>query len=90
MALVEKAAQEICRRGMQTPAIIALEMHKPLAGILAQTSIITAPMIVPFVGFDRFNDYSRLLSKRENIELLLVKIEELCRTDAEVTPAAKG
>lgn len=80
-ALVEKAAQEIHRRGLITPAIMTLEMHKPLAGFIGHASIAAAPFLMPFVGFDFFNNYSRLLSRRENVEKLLRALEGLAAED---------
>ena len=76
-ALVQKAATEIVRRKMQTPAILFLEMNKPLANVGANSALVLAPFAVPFFGFDFVNDYSRLFSKRENVELLLQRIEQL-------------
>jgi len=78
-ALVAKAANEIIRRKMQTPAILFLEMNKPLANVGANAALMFAPFAVPFFGFDLVNDYSRLFSKRENVEKLLLKIEELSK-----------
>ena len=75
-ALIERAAFEVRRRGMVVPAIIALEMHKPLAYISANASVAMAPFLVPILGFDFVNNYSRLISKRENVERLLKKLEE--------------
>jgi hypothetical protein len=75
-ALVQKAADEISRRKLQTPAILFLEMHKPLAYVGANASLVFAPFAVPFLGFDFVNNYSRLFSKRENVERLIKKIEE--------------
>jgi len=81
-ALILKAANEIARRRLQAPAILFLEMHKPLANIGAQSALAFAPFAVPFLGFDFVNNYSRLFSKRENVEALLVKIEELSKPSA--------
>lgn len=78
-ALVEKAAREVHRRGLATPAILMLEMHKPLAGVLGHASVVAAPFAVPFLGFDVFHNYRRLFSNRENIERLLRRIELLCQ-----------
>ena len=78
-ALIEKAANEIARRKLQTPAILFLEMHKPLAYVGANASLVFAPFAVPFLGFDFVNNYSRLFSKRENVERLIRKIEELSK-----------
>jgi hypothetical protein len=78
-ALVLKAANEIVRRKLETPAILFLEMNKPLANVGANAALMFAPFAVPLLGFDFVNDYSRLFSKRENVEKLLLKIEELSK-----------
>jgi len=74
-ALLDKAANEIRKRKMETPAILMLDMHKPLGWMASQGALTFAPFLVPFTGFDFMNDYSRLLAKRENIERLLTKLE---------------
>lgn len=75
-ALLYKAAKEIRRRKLETPAILALESHKPLANVLAQSAIVFSGFLIPFLGFQNVNDYSRLLRKRENIERLIRLLEE--------------
>jgi len=81
--LLQKAANEIARRKLQAPAILFLEMNKPLANVGASMSLVFAPFVVPFLGYDFVNDYSRLFSSRENIERLLIKIEELSKPQPE-------
>lgn len=76
-ALIEKAATWVVRRGLEVPAILALEMHKPLAHVGASVAVVGAPFAIPFLGFDRFNDATRLFSKRANVERLIQRIEEL-------------
>jgi len=78
-ALIEKAANEVARRKLQTPAILFLEMHKPLAYVGASASLVFAPFAVPFLGYEFINNYSRLFAKRENVERLISKIEELSK-----------
>ena len=75
-SIVEKAASDIVRRGLVTPAIIMLESFKPLAGVMGQASVAFAPFALPLVGFDRYADLSRLISQRGNVERLLQRIEE--------------
>ena len=82
--LIDKAASEIARRGMQVPAILALEMNKPLASVGANLSLVFAPFVVPFFGFDFVNDYGRPFQKRDNVEKLLQRIEQTTKK-----PAAK-
>jgi len=74
--LLDRAAHEIKKRKLEMPALLMLEMHKPLSFIGSQASIVFSPFIVPFVGFDGFNDFSRLFAKRENVEKLLERLEQ--------------
>lgn len=73
--LIEQAAGEIERRRLEVPAVLMLEMHKPLSFVGSQTSVMFAPFIAPFLGFDFVNNYSRLFANRENVERLLQRIE---------------
>jgi hypothetical protein len=75
-ALLDKAAYEIRRRKLNGPAVLALELNKPLSNVGAHAALAFAPFLVPMFGFNFVNDYSRLLSKRDNIERLLQKLEE--------------
>lgn len=74
--MIEKLAREIVNRRMQSPAILALELHKPIAGFLSQTSLVLSPFMIPFLGFNGVNQYSQLFSKRANWDRLIEKIEE--------------
>lgn len=75
--LIEKIATNIHRRRLEVPAILFLEMHKPLSFFVSQTLIVTSPLIAPLVGFDGVSAASRLLESRENVELLIRRLEEL-------------
>jgi hypothetical protein len=74
-ALLEKAAAAVEKRKMVAPAIIVLEMHKPLSYIAASAAVSMAPFIVPFLGYDAVHDYSRLLKNPANVERLIQKLE---------------
>ena len=76
-ALIDKLAQEILKRKMEVPAVLMLEMHKPLQYVASQASIVFAPFIVPLVGYDNGRNLTRLLSRRDNIENLIRRIEAL-------------
>ena len=73
--LLDKAAHEILKRKLEMPAVLLLEMHKPLANIGSHAALAFSPFLIPFVGFDNLNNYSRLFSERENIERLMKKLE---------------
>ncbi len=74
-SLLRQAATEIRKRKMETPSIWFLEMHKPLSNVAAQSSVALSPFLVPLLGYDFVNNYSRLFSKRENVERLITKLE---------------
>lgn len=80
VALLDKAEKEIRKRRMETPAIMALELHKPLANVGANALVVFAPFAVPFFGYDGVKDISRLLRDRDNIERLIQRLE--CRGES--------
>jgi hypothetical protein len=75
-ALLDDAARAIFKRGLITPAIIALEMHKPLATVGANSSIVITPFLVPLFGYEAVHDYSRLFQKKDNVERLIQRLEK--------------
>lgn len=68
-------AEKVRRRGLQTPAILALEMHKPLASFAGCSAIALAPFLVPLFGYDRVHEATRVLSRRENLDKLIEMID---------------
>ena len=81
--VIEKWAQKVAARGLETPAILFLEMHKPLSFFASQGLIITMPFLSAFVGPEVIAKYSRLLEDRQNVERLIQRIEELAAEKAE-------
>ncbi len=73
--LLEKAAAEILKRKMETAAILALEMHRPMANVAAHGMVAFSGFLVPFLGFENVNDYSRLLRNPQNVERLIGMLE---------------
>lgn len=79
--LLDKAAAQILKRQLQAPAILMLEMHKPLARLGSQASIVFSPFLVPFLGFDNVNNYSRLMGKPGAVEALMQRLERDSKTN---------
>jgi hypothetical protein len=75
--IIEKVATQVVSRRMATPAILFLEMHKPVSFIASQSLVVLSPFTAPFVGMDNVQVASKLLEKRENVEKLIQRIEEL-------------
>ena len=89
--VIEKVAVGVVKRGMETPAILFLEMHKPVSFFASQGLVILSPFTAPFIGLDNVQVASKLLEKRENVELLIRRIEDLSvERDAEEKAASKA
>lgn len=75
--VIDDLAEGIVKRGMEAPAILFLEMNKPLAGIAGQGLVVAMPFLGPIFGPAKMATYSRFLQTRENVERLIQRIEEL-------------
>lgn len=85
--LIDRAVEQIKKRRLEVPAILFLEMHKPLAGIAGHAAVAFSPFLMPLFGFKNVDDYSQFLSKRENIEMLIRRLES---KDEETKTASEG
>jgi hypothetical protein len=74
-ALLAKLEAAVRKRRMETPAVLFLEMNKPLARIAGNAAIVFLPFLAPFVGTENVHNYSRLLMDRENVEKLICRLE---------------
>lgn len=74
--LLDTAAEAVVRRGLETPALFALEMHRPLGFIASQGLILLGPMLGPLLGMDRMQNASRLLREPGAVDALIRRIEE--------------
>ena len=74
--LVDKLAEKVIQRGMQTPAILMLEMHKPLSFLAGQSLLLGSGFLAPLFGPQNVQQYAKLLESRDNIELLIQRIEQ--------------
>ena len=70
-----KLEEQIRKRKLEAPAIMFLEMNKPLTRITANAMIVFTPFLAPFVGLDNVHNYSRLLMDRDNVERLICRLE---------------
>lgn len=75
--LVEKIATEVVRRGLAVPAILFLEMHRPVAFLASQGLVVASPFLMPFVGAHNIQQATALLQCRDNVERVICRIEEL-------------
>lgn len=75
--LIGELASKIVGRRMETPAVLFLEMHKPVTFLASQSLLVASPFLVPLFGAEGVHRFSRLFASAENVDLLIEKIEEL-------------
>jgi len=77
----DAAAEEIARRvvseGMGAAAILFLETTKPVSFLAGQAAIAATPLIGGFVEPMRLERYADLFSRRDFVERVIRRIEEL-------------
>jgi len=74
--MLVRFADQIIERRMAVPAILFLEMYKPLTTLLHQASFVTISMVAPLVGPKFGQKFLKVLESRQNIESLICMIED--------------
>lgn len=88
--ILTKLATEVVEWKMTVPAILSLESVKPLNYIGAQAMVFFEPFIQTLFNLKDYDTVRVMLEKRENIERLLLKIEELDAVAFEKEKQAKA
>ncbi len=73
--IINAIADRIKQFGFIVPAIFFLEMHKPISFLGGQAMHFFSPIVSVF--FETFEDYAYFFDERENIELLIQRLEAL-------------
>lgn len=89
--IIDSIARKITGRRLEAPAVLFLEMHKPLSFIASQSILVAMPFISPLLGPEETANLSKLLKDRDNVERLISRIEELSmeRNDSREPAAEK-
>ena len=88
-AAIDSIAKKVVDRRLETPAVLFLEMHRPLSFIGSQVVLVAMPLLAPLVGAQRTVDFSKLLRDRANVELLILRIEEMAADRDRATQPAE-
>ena len=72
---IEKVATKISQLGMETPAVLMLEAHKPLTFFVNQGLIFLSPILFPFFG-SHTTRAAKFFEDRQNVEKLIQRIEQ--------------
>jgi hypothetical protein len=77
--LLDDFASAVTKRGLQTPVIFGLEMHRPLAYTASQSIVVFGPMLAPLLGIERLENVSRLLQEPGIVDRLIERIDQTSR-----------
>jgi hypothetical protein len=85
--IMRKIAAKVVEWKMTVPAIVFLESVKPLNYIGAQAMVFFEPFVQALFNIAEYDTFREMMERRENVERLLQKIEEL---DAEALAREKA
>ncbi|NUN48592.1 MAG: hypothetical protein HUU15_07170 [Candidatus Brocadiae bacterium] len=75
--LLEKVARGVVARGMTAPALLFLESMRPVSYLSGQTLLFFGPMLELVLKREEVERASRLLERRDVLEMIAVRIEAL-------------
>lgn len=88
--LLERAAEAVVRRRLEVPAVLLLELHRPLTYLGSQALVLFTPLLGPAVGVETLQKLAKLLEERENLDRLIDRIETLAREGQASGGSASG
>jgi acyl-CoA reductase-like NAD-dependent aldehyde dehydrogenase len=88
--ILDAAADRVARRRMEMPAVLALELHRPLTFLSSQALIVFTPLLAPAFGLENLQKLSRLLEDRANVDRLIERIEARAAAADGGAPEADG
>ncbi|QNO14555.1 hypothetical protein HYG86_07055 [Alkalicella caledoniensis] len=74
--LIERIAAWINKKSLAVPAVLYLELHKPVAGIASAFVNFLAPGLDWILGEKNLEDLANILQDRREVERLIVRIED--------------
>lgn len=75
-AVVQKIARKVVQWNATVPAIMFLEVHRPLSFVASQMLHMATPFVSMFLDATEFTVLAKMLERRETIEEIIVAIEE--------------
>jgi hypothetical protein len=75
--VVDKVCREVMRRGLATPALVFLEIFRPMNYIGSQAMHFFRPIVTVILDGEGYRHFSEFLEHRESVDYLRRRIEEL-------------
>ena len=73
--LIDRFARHVARLGMTAPAVLFLEMHKPLAFLVAQLLFAAQPFLGIVFDQAELRDFATIIEERGGVEELIDRLE---------------
>lgn len=81
-SIVDRVCREVVRRRLTAPALIALEMARPLNYVGAHAMHFFSPIVAALTDADGFDRFAIYLEQRGAIEFICQKLEQIEHEDA--------
>ena len=75
--IVDRLCREIVRRGLATPALMTLEMSRPLNAFSASAMHLLQPIIAAVMDTRAYEQFAKFLEHRGSIDFICARIEHL-------------
>jgi hypothetical protein len=75
--LLDAVAGRVVRMSLGVPSVFMLESTKPLSFVGSQVLVFLEPFIQAFLTIRHYQQFTRMLEDRQNIEKLIQRIEAL-------------
>jgi hypothetical protein len=86
---IEKVATKVSQFGMEMPAVLMLEAHKPVTFFVNQGLIFLTPILYPLFG-NNMQRAAKFFEDRRNVEKLIQRIEQKAADREQNERAARG
>lgn len=86
-AVVDRVCTEVVRRHLTTPALVFLEMFRPMNYIGAQAMHFFGPIVTAVLRGDGYRHFTEFLERRGSVDTLCRRLEEI---EAARTPKGRG
>ena len=83
--IIDRIARRIAGLGMTAPAVLFLEMHKPLAFLGAQVLLAAQPFLSLTFNDADLRDFAEIIEDRTGVEQLIGRLESI-RTEQPTSP----
>lgn len=81
---ITRLAKRIQKSGFVTPAVLFLEMTKPLALLGSHAMVFFGPIVNSFIRADGYYHAAELFEEPDTVEFLLCEIERLDKEDSKM------